>query len=158
MKKLINQISSNNTNMPLTPQFPYKIVIGFQYSLSLDIYRPQRSWGKVMFSQACVILFTGGCLPQCMLGYQPPKQTPLGADTPPGNRHRPGSRHIPRADTPPGADTPWDQTHLQEQTPPWDQTPLGPDTPGTRHPQHRACWEIWSMRRQYASYWNAILF
>ena len=23
-------------------------------------YRPQRSWGKVMFSQACVILFTGG--------------------------------------------------------------------------------------------------
>ena len=34
------------------------------------LYRPQRSWGKVMFSQACVILFTGGggCL-QCMLGY-----------------------------------------------------------------------------------------
>ena len=26
------------------------------------IYRPQRSWGKVIFSQACVILFTGGCL------------------------------------------------------------------------------------------------
>ena len=24
------------------------------------IYRPQRSWGKVIFSQACVILFTGG--------------------------------------------------------------------------------------------------
>ena len=23
-------------------------------------YRPQRSWGKVIFSQACVILFTGG--------------------------------------------------------------------------------------------------
>ena len=107
--------------MPLTPQFPYKIVIGFQYSLSLDIYRPQRSWGKVMFSQACVILFTGGCLPQCMLGYHPP-----GADPP-------GSRHIPRADTPLGADTPWEQTHPQEQTPPWDQTPLGPDTPSTEH-------------------------
>ena len=25
-------------------------------------YRPQRSYGKVMFSQASVILFTGGCL------------------------------------------------------------------------------------------------
>ena len=23
-------------------------------------YRPHRSWGKVIFSQACVILFTGG--------------------------------------------------------------------------------------------------
>ena len=32
------------------------------------IYRPQRSWGKVIFSQACVILFTGGggvCLSAC---------------------------------------------------------------------------------------------
>ena len=31
---------------------------------------------------------------------------------------------------------------------PWDQV----------HPPCRACWEIWSMHRQYASYWNAILF
>ena len=34
-------------------------------------YRPQRSWGKVIFSQASVILFTGS-LPQCMLGYPIP--------------------------------------------------------------------------------------
>ena len=48
-----------------------------------------------MFLQACVILFTGGCLPQCMLGH-PPEHTP------------PQSRHPPRADTPSpsGADTP----------------------------------------------------
>ena len=26
-----------------------------------NIYRPQRSWGKVIFSQASVILLTGGC-------------------------------------------------------------------------------------------------
>ena len=26
----------------------------------LTFYRPQRSWGKVIFSQVCVILFTGG--------------------------------------------------------------------------------------------------
>ena len=32
-----------------------------------------------------VILFTGGCLPQCILGYTPPPRadTPWGADTPP---------------------------------------------------------------------------
>ena len=47
-------------------------------------YRPQRSWGKVMFSQACVILFTGGgggswgegvCLSACW-DTIPPEQTP----------------------------------------------------------------------------------
>ena len=79
-------------------------------------YRPQRSWGKVMFSQACVILFTGGGLPQCMLGYQPPGPgTPLGLGTPPRTRHPqhpPGSRHPPRTRHPP------DQAH----------------SPGSRHP------------------------
>ena len=29
--------------------------------LLLEFYRPQRSWGKVIFSQASVILFGGGC-------------------------------------------------------------------------------------------------
>ena len=38
----------------------------------LSYYRPQRSWGKVIFSQASVVPFTGeGGLPQCMLGYHP---------------------------------------------------------------------------------------
>ena len=57
-----------------------------------------------MFSQACVILFTWGGLPQCMLGYHPMEQTP----PPPGSRHThtPGAEP-PRADTPPpGADIP----------------------------------------------------
>ena len=47
-------------------------------------HTPQRSWGKVIFSQASVILSTWGGLPQCMLGYHP----------------RPGSRH-PRTRHPP---------------------------------------------------------
>ena len=77
-------------------------------------YRPQRSWGKVIFPQACVILFTGGvCLSACWdttpSGTDTPEQTPweqtppcpLGADTPP----------TPRAD-PPGADTPLVQSML----------------------------------------------
>ena len=44
-----------------------------------------------MFLHLSVILFTGGCLPQCMLGYTPQEQTPpWEADIP-----------TPEADTPP---------------------------------------------------------
>ena len=42
--------------------------------------------GKVMFLYLSVILFTGGCLPHCMLGYTPGRHsqadTPHWADTP----------------------------------------------------------------------------
>ena len=68
------------------------------------------NWGKVMFYTCLsVILFTEGCLPQCMLGYthtslgRIPQQTSPCADTP-------LCRHPP-VQTPPWADTPW-------QTPP----------------------------------------
>ena len=48
-----------------------------------------------------VILFTGGCLPQCMLGYTPPPRPE--ADTPWDQRQIPsGSRHpLPRSRHPP---------------------------------------------------------
>ena len=59
---------------------------------TLCCYRPQRSWAKVIFSQACVCS-QGGCLPQCMLGYTPP------------SRHPPHKQTPPRAD-PPAADPP----------------------------------------------------
>ena len=51
-------------------------------------YRPQRSCGKVIFSEACVknsVHGGGGCLPQCMLGY-----------TDPPSRHPPSRRPLPR--------------------------------------------------------------
>ena len=84
-------------------------------------YRPQRSWGKVMFLQASVILLTGG------VPDTPPdlEQTPLpgpGADNPPG----------------PATPPPRDQAHppCYQVHPPWDQippgtryNPLGPGTP-----------------------------
>ena len=74
------------------------------------IYRPQRSWAKVMFLQASVILSTGGvCLSACWDTTTPPR-----ADTPPGP-------------FPPIADTPVQQPPL-EQTPP-KTNPPGPDTP-----------------------------
>ena len=40
-------------------------------------YRPQTNLrkGNVFYTCLSVILFTGGCLPQCMLGYTP-RQTP----------------------------------------------------------------------------------
>ena len=63
-------------------------VVGGFNGETVYIYRPQRSCGKVIFSQACVKnSVLGGCLPQCMLGYTPP------------GRHTPGQ-------TPPWADTP----------------------------------------------------
>ena len=83
------------------------------------IYRPQRSWDKVMFLQASVILSTGGvCLSVCWDTTTPPEQTPPWT-TPPQ------SRHPPFEQTPP-----WSR-HPQRPTPP-DQTPPPPgkQTPG----------------------------
>ena len=74
--------------------------------------------------------------------------TPL-EQTPPGSR-QPPEQTPPRAD-PPGADTPQGADTPREWTPP------SPKPPRSRHSPHRACWEIRSMRGQYASYWNAIL-
>ena len=51
-------------------------------------YRPQRSWGKVMFLHVSVILSTGGCL---LLGGSGPKGVPGGATaTTAGGRHPTG--------------------------------------------------------------------
>ena len=58
----------------------YDLMKGTRWSWAnfFSFYRPQRSWAKVMFLQACVCpRGGGGGLPQCMLGYHPP---------PPGSR------------------------------------------------------------------------
>ena len=85
---------------------------------SCYIYRPQRSWAKVMFLQASVCPRGGGegCLPQCMLGYPP------GADT-----------TTPGPGTSPDQAPPWSRPP-QEQTPPLDQAPPPPYRPGTPPP------------------------
>ena len=55
-------------------------------------YRPQRSWGKVMFLHVSVILFTGGA----------EADTPLGADPPPPrSRPTPSQEQTPRTRHPP---------------------------------------------------------
>ena len=100
--------------------------------LPFCFYHPQRSWGKVMFLQASVILLTGGYL------------TPPGAD-PPRAHTPPHSRPPPRTRPPP------EQTPPEQTTPPQSRTCFPP-------PPQRACCEIRSTRGRYASYWNAILF
>ena len=63
-------------------------------------YRPQRSWGKVMFLQVCVILFTGG---EYLTRYTPPqtRYTPRDQD------HNPRTRYTPQDQVhPPGPGTP----------------------------------------------------
>ena len=118
-------------------------------------YRPQRSWGKVMFSQACVILFTGGGVSASVhagmphpLEQTPPQQTPPGTrytpqeQTPPRPGAPRGSRHPPRPGTPLGADTPPEQTPPGPGAPPRTRytpsprpgTPLGADTPPEQTP------------------------
>ena len=78
--------------------------------VQIHFYRPQRSWGKVMFLQASVILSTGGgvCLSACW-DTPPPRADPPGAGT-------------PQELAPPGADPPQSK-----------QTPPGADPPKSRH-------------------------
>ena len=134
-----------------------------------------RKWslgqGNIFIGMCQEFCSQGGCLPQCMLGYRPPRSRHPPEQTPPTGAEPPQSRHPMGADTPLGADTSWEQTPpgsrpLQSRHPPGADTPLGADTPrsrplradtpGSRSP--RACWEIRSMRGRYASYWNAISF
>ena len=41
------------------------------HNIYLIFYRPQRSWGKVIFSQASVVLSRGGGIPACIAGGIP---------------------------------------------------------------------------------------
>ena len=62
------------------------------------VYRPQRSWGKVIFSQTCVILFTGGSASvHARIPPLPPEQEPPGSrHPPPGPGTVPGAEHAGR--------------------------------------------------------------
>ena len=126
-------------------------------------YRPQRSWAKVMFLQACVCPQGGRgvCLSACWDTPRPDTLqpgTPLD-QAPPQTRHKPipRTRHHP----PPGPGTPSPRTSA----PPGQGTPPGPgppgaDTPppgpGTPPPREADC-SIRLTSGRYASYWNAFL-
>ena len=99
-----------------------------------NYYRPQRSYGKVIFSQASVShsVHRGGCLADTL-----PRQT-THRQTPPADIHP--DRH-PQADT--HRRHPPRQTHTPGRHPPPADTPLPADG--------YCC-------GRYASYWNAFLF
>ena len=98
-----------------------------------DFYRPQRSWGKVMFLQGSVILLTGGS------AHPPPGADTQGADTPPEQTPLPPEQTPPmeqtppcRADTPRSRQPPWSRhTPPWADTSPWEQSMLG-DTVNAR--------------------------
>ena len=89
------------------------------HAFALDFYRPQRSWAKVIFSQASVCPQGGGVSASVHAGIYPPRnrQTPPGPGRPP----QPG--------TPPRADTPHHPPTPRTGRPPPDQAP--PPGPGT---------------------------
>ena len=103
-----------------------------------NIYRPQRSWAKVIFLHACVCPQGGKgvCLSACCDAHPPwtrpappQEQTPHPREqTPPDQAHSPWEQ-TPRTRHPPGADPPWSRHPPGTRHTPWEQTPPGPGTP-----------------------------
>ena len=88
------------------------------------LHWPQRSWAKVIFSQACIKNSVhGGVSASVHAGIHPPR-----ADTPP-DQAPPQTRYPPRTDTPP------DQAHTPHRadTPQADTLPKQTPSP-SRHP------------------------
>ena len=109
-----------------------------------NIYRPQRSWGKVMFLQVSCdsvhvgggyLTWSGGCVPDqvpLLPGTPPSDQVPPQDQVhPPGPGTPPRTRYTPRPGTPPHQTRytphqtrytpPPDQVHPPDQVPPLDQ-------------------------------------
>ena len=93
-------------------------------------YRLQRSWAKVMFLQASVILLTGGVSASVHAGIHTPQE-----QTPPREQTHPSKQTPPGADTPP-KQTPLGSRHPPKQTPPTSRHPPGADTPPESRLQH----------------------
>ena len=68
--------------------------VGVIFGNLLIYYRPQRSSGKVMFLQGCVILLTGGG--EYLTRYLPRPGTPPGTNYPPGPGTPPRIKYTPR--------------------------------------------------------------
>ena len=139
------------TDLRLNKRYCYWRFLVFQSN-----YRPERSWAKVIFSEACVknSVHGGGgvCLSACW-DTPPWEQTPPQEHMPPRSRHPPWSRNPPGADTPPGAYTPWSRhPHPPGSRPPRADTHTPEQTP----PPGADC-SIRSTSGRYASYWNAFL-
>ena len=122
-------VSTPNDFQSTLNDFARQVILSHQCDHSLldisNYYRPQRSWGKVMFLQVRLILFTGG---EYRTRYTPQDQV-----------NSPGTRYTLRDQVHPHWTryTPQDQVHPPDQihphgtryTPPASGTPPGPGTP-----------------------------
>ena len=89
-------ISSTNFHRVISTQYETTLRISMSstfHQIDTNFYRPQRSWGKVIFSQASVILFTVGESASVHAGipYSPPQQ-----DKPPWQGDPPCTVHAGR--------------------------------------------------------------
>ena len=88
-------ISSTNFHRVISTQYETTLRISMSstfHQIDTNFYRPQRSWGKVIFSEASVILFTGGgesASVHAGIPHSPPpaRQTPLARRPPPCTVH-----------------------------------------------------------------------
>ena len=153
----------------------------------INIYRPQRSWGKVIFSEACVknSVHRGDRPFNTTHPGRTPRADPSWADLPSACREIPATSgqyaFYWNVYLLPPAHEVWGKViflHLFAilfigmLSACWDTIPPGQSTPQIRHPpdqatphhpwtrppRRRACWEIRSKRGRYASYRNAYLF
>ena len=138
---LISCVKLTEYSSPFNVCSSRKFIMQFLLSRGNDqriFYRPQRSCGKVIFSQVSVILSMGG-VSQHALG-----QTPPWVDTPTPGQTPPPHRQTPLAETP------------------WADTPC-PMCAGIHTPLPSACWDTCRPTPggrccgQYVSYWNAYL-
>ena len=90
---IVNWKNSNIARKSLTQNV---IVQPFCPAKYIGFHRPQRSWGKVIFSEACVknSIHGGDCLPHCLLGYtthlplSPPPPRPEADALPPRDQRQ----------------------------------------------------------------------
>ena len=100
------QKSLIHTNMAIFLRTKFFNLTLLTKKMCCTCYHPQQSWGKVIFSQASVILFTGGgvCLSACWDTPQDQAGTPHNQAPPPhphlGTRP-PWTRHPPPRTRPP---------------------------------------------------------
>ena len=116
-----SRIPPRSRHPPRTRQPPKQLVLRTVHILleCILVTGHNEVVAKVIFLHLFVILFTRGCLPQCMLGWH----------TPSGSRH-PQEQTPPKGRHPPRADLPGQTPSSRADTP-------GTDAPKSRHPPSR---------------------
>ena len=132
--------------------------------VKIPYYRPQRSWGKVMFLHVSVILFTGGCLVRGVPGLG---GSAWGVSGPRGVAGSWGclvwedvclGGAWSKGSVWPGGCLVLGGCLVRGVSGPGEVSAPGGWYPSMQTPpRSSACWEIRATSKWYASYWNAFL-